>query len=43
MDAPQDKSSLALQVKDVHKFYGRGSSAYHVLRSLNMEVEYGSM
>jgi len=43
MDTLQDRSPLALQVKDVHKFYGRGPGAYHVLRSLNMEVQYGSM
>ena len=36
-------NSLALHVKDVHKFYGTGRRAYHVLRSLNMEVPYGSM
>ena len=35
--------SLALCVKDVNKFYGTGRSAYHALRSLNMEVPYGTM
>lgn len=36
-------NSLSLRVKDVHKFYGTGRSAYHVLRALSMEVEYGTM
>ncbi|XP_065887955.1 ABC transporter G family member 20-like [Dysidea avara] len=43
MDSPQNKRLLALQVKGVHKFYGRGRGAYHALRSLNMEVQYGSI
>ncbi|XP_065887972.1 ABC transporter G family member 23-like isoform X2 [Dysidea avara] len=51
MESSQSKSdysksvnnSLALQVERVHKFYGRGRSAYHVLRSLDMEVQYGSV
>ena len=36
-------ASLALQVIDVNKFYGRGSRAYHVLRSLSMDVPQGTM
>ncbi|XP_065909104.1 ABC transporter G family member 20-like [Dysidea avara] len=41
---PQSSGSLAaLQVKALHKFYGTGRSAYHVLRSLNMEVQNGSI
>ena len=44
MDSSQNTdSSLALQVKDVHKFYGSGRGAFHVLRSFNMEVQYGAM
>ncbi|XP_065887981.1 ABC transporter G family member 20-like [Dysidea avara] len=47
MDSSQNRdpanSSLALQVKDLHKFYGTGRSAFHVLRSFNMEVQYGSI
>ena len=36
-------SGLALYVKDVHKFYGTGRGAFHALRSLSMEVPYGTM
>ena len=35
--------SLALDVNDVHKFYGTGRGAYHALRGFSMDVPYGTM
>jgi len=37
------ESDLALEVKDLQKFYGTGRGAFHMLRSFNMEVQYGTM
>ena len=36
-------NSLALQTRDLHKFYGRGRNAFHVLRGLDVDVPYGTM
>ena len=45
MDASQDSDvyALAVQTRDVHRFYGTGRSASHVLRGVSMDVPYGSM
>jgi len=42
MESSQSRD-LALEVKDLQKFYGTGRGAFHVLRSFNMEVQYGTM
>lgn len=36
-------NSLALQTRDLHKFYGTGKKAFHVLRGLDVDVPYGTM
>ena len=36
-------NSLALQTRYLHRFYGRGWNAVHVLRGLDMDVPYGTM
>lgn len=36
-------NSLALQTRNLHKFYGRGQNAVHVLRGLDVDVPYGTM
>ncbi|XP_065917161.1 ABC transporter G family member 20-like [Dysidea avara] len=36
-----DVNTLAIQTRDVHKFYGTGRNALHVLRGLNMSVPHG--
>ena len=35
--------TLAIQAQDVHKFYGTGRNASHVLKGLNISVPYGMM
>jgi len=35
--------TLAIQAQDVHKFYGTGRNASHVLKGLSMSVPYGTM
>jgi len=34
---------VALQTCDLHKFYGVGRNAVHVLQGLNVEVPHGKM
>ena len=36
-------NSLALQTRNLHKFYGTGKKAFHVLRGLDVDVPYGTM
>ena len=45
MDASLDSDgyALAAQTRDVHKFYGTGKNASHVLRGVSIDVPYGSM
>jgi len=45
MESETDSSSraLALVTRDVHKFYGVGKNAFHVLRGFNMDAPYGTM
>ncbi|XP_065916659.1 ABC transporter G family member 20-like [Dysidea avara] len=38
-----DVNTLAIQTRDVHKFYGTGRNAFHVLRGLNMSVPCGTI
>ena len=42
-ETENDSSSFALQTRNVHKFYGMGKNAYHVLRGLDMDAPYGTM
>ena len=35
--------SLAVQTRKVHKFYGTGQNAVHVLQGLDVDVPYGKM
>ena len=38
------EGSVALQVRELHKFYWSGGcKTSHVLRALNMDVPYGAM
>ena len=34
---------LAVQTRDLHKFYGAGRKAFHVLRGIDVDVPYGTM
>lgn len=43
MDSASDDSQLALYLKNVHKFYGIGRSALHVLDGFTMKVPTGHM
>ena len=36
-------NSLALQTRHLHKFYGVGRGAFHVLKGVDMDVPYGTM
>ena len=36
-------NSLAVQTRGVHKFYGYGRRANHVLRGIDVDVPYGTM
>ncbi|XP_065916658.1 ABC transporter G family member 20-like isoform X2 [Dysidea avara] len=38
-----DVNTLAIQTRDVQKFYGTGRNAFHVLRGLNMSVPRGTI
>jgi len=38
-----DVYTLAVQTRDIHKFYGSGKNASHVLRGVSIDVPYGSM
>ena len=37
------EGELAIEVRNVHKKYGRGGSAVKVLKGINMDVPYHSM
>lgn len=41
--AEHDSSGFALQTRNVHKFYGAGKSAFHVLQGMDMDAPYGTM
>ena len=43
MDSASDPTQLALYLKDVHKFYGIGRGALHVLDGFTMRVPIGNM
>lgn len=38
-----NEASLALHLKDVHKFYGIGRSAHHMLNAFTLEIPYGTI
>ena len=43
MDTASDPTQLALYLKDVHKFYGIGRGALHVLDGFTMKMPSGIM
>lgn len=38
-----ESDHFALQTRNVHKFYGMGKNAFHVLRGLDMDAPYGTI